>query len=241
MRLPWYEAKKLEKHAPDVTGIMLSKLRRNCDGLTAFLQCCKGKKRAKSRVYDFNSSDGIPARTIRPESIDLIVTSPPYGDSGTTVAYGQYSRLSSAWLNFHEPHRVDRNLMGGRVYKEDSELPSETLSDAISQVAKEDEKRARQVRAFYIDLLNSMQNVAKTLRRGGHACYVVGNRKVKGVVLPTDIAIRDFFETAGLSYVDTFIRSIPNKRMPVKNSPSNKPGVLDVTMSNEYIVVMEKP
>lgn len=30
---------------------------------------------------------------------DLMITSPPYGDSRTTVAYGQFSRLSLQWLD----------------------------------------------------------------------------------------------------------------------------------------------
>ncbi|MCD6326746.1 hypothetical protein J7M28_04225 [bacterium] len=38
---------------------------------------------------------GIP---VDDGSVDLVVTSPPYGDSKTTVAYGQFSRLSLRWL-----------------------------------------------------------------------------------------------------------------------------------------------
>lgn len=33
------------------------------------------------------------------DTYDLVVTSPPYGDSRTTVAYGEYSRLSLQWIN----------------------------------------------------------------------------------------------------------------------------------------------
>ena len=52
-------------------------------------------------------------------SIDLIITSPPYGDSKTTVAYGEFSRLSLQWLELYgttdESIRgIDKNLMGGK-------------------------------------------------------------------------------------------------------------------------------
>jgi len=53
-------------------------------------------------------------------------------------------------------------------------------------IAEEDEKRAKEVTAFYHDYQKSVENVAKTVKKGGYACYVVGNRKVKGVVLPID-------------------------------------------------------
>lgn len=33
------------------------------------------------------------------QKIDLIITSPPYGDSQSTVAYGQFSRLSIQWMS----------------------------------------------------------------------------------------------------------------------------------------------
>jgi len=52
--------------------------------------------------------------------------------------------------------------------------------------------------------------------------------------------VRRAFESHGFRWRDTFLRSIPNKRMPAKNSPSNKIGASEATMSNEYIVVMEK-
>jgi site-specific DNA-methyltransferase (cytosine-N4-specific) len=78
------------------------------------------------------------------------------------------------------------------------------------------------------------------IKKNGYTCYVVGNRKVKGVVLPTDIAVKNFFENFGFEHINTFVRSIPNKRMPSKNSPTNVTGVLDSTMTQEYIVVMKR-
>lgn len=33
------------------------------------------------------------------DTYDLIITSPPYGDSRTTVAYGEYGRLSLQWIS----------------------------------------------------------------------------------------------------------------------------------------------
>ena len=97
-----------------------------------------------------------------------------------------------------------------------------------------------EVVAFYNDLFGSIENVSKVIKPGGYACYVVANRKVKNTVLPTDAAIRNFFEYFGFRKVDIFRRSIPNKRMALRNSPSNVPGEVDNTMVKEFIVVMMK-
>ena len=44
----------------------------------------------------------------------------------------------------------------------------------------------------------------------------------------------------GFEHVTTVVRSIPNKRMPSKTSPTNIAGKKVDTMNNEYIVVMRK-
>jgi hypothetical protein len=130
--------------------------------------------------------------------------------------------------------------MGGKVYNNIPDFPCEKLNAAISLIRPQDEKRAREVASFYLDLQESITHVSKVIRRSGYVCYVVGNRKVKGVMLPTDGAIRCFFEDHSFRYVDTFLRSIPNKRMPLRNSPTNISGALETTMVNEFIVVLQK-
>ena len=38
----------------------------------------------------------------------------PYGDSRTTVAYGQFSTLSNEWIGFPNSRKIDSQLMGGK-------------------------------------------------------------------------------------------------------------------------------
>ena len=228
-------AEQMQKFNPDVFGLMQSKLARNHKGLKAFLE---QKQNATSKVYDFNTSNEI--LHIEEESIDIVVTSPPYGDSRTTVAYGQFSRLANEWLDVENANQVDNDLMGGRKQKQVCSFDSQSLNDSLEKITKTDEKRAKEVSSFYCDYQKSIENVAKTIKKGGYACYVVGNRKVKGEVLPTDEITKDFFENQGFTHIETIIRNIPNKRMPSKNSPTNVIGKKDETMNNEYIVIMQK-
>ncbi|MCA1613076.1 MAG: DNA methyltransferase [Acidobacteria bacterium] len=236
-----YEAERLKKFSPDVYGLMLSKVERNRRGLADFIKALRPlRRRPSARVYDFDTADRVPDGALARESVDIVVTSPPYGDSHTTVAYGQYSRLSAAWLGLSEPEKVDRRLMGGRPAKCVPRYGCAALDEAVAGIAERDAARAREVAAFYSDLRRSVRNVAQVVRPGGHACYVVGNRKVKGVVLPTHAAIRAFFEETGFTHVETFRRNIPNKRMPLRNSPTNVAGSADDTMTTEHIVVLNK-
>ncbi|HZG53839.1 MAG TPA: hypothetical protein VEZ40_17175 [Pyrinomonadaceae bacterium] len=236
-----YEARRLEPFDPDIYGIVAAKLRRNLEGLQQFdTRLRRLPQIPQAKLYAFNTAANIPPDEITPASVDLIVTSPPYGDSHTTVAYGQYSRLSAAWLGLPSPAQVDRTLMGGSALKATPRFSSPDLEQAIDAIRLKDEKRSREVAAFYSDLQTSISYVSGLVKPGGYACYVVGNRKVKGIVLPTDAAIRDFFEAQGFSHADTFYRRIPNKRMPSRNSPTNAAGKVEDTMTTESIVVMRR-
>ena len=171
---------------------------------------------------------------------DVVLTSPPYGDSKTTVAYGQFSLFTNAWLLEVENARaIDNISMGGRKAKSIS-MGDSIINNSIEAINNIDKTRALEVASFYHDLKKSIQNVAKSLRAGGKAIYVVGNRTVKNQTLPTDQFIAECFEENNCYHQVTYQRSISNKRMPLLNSPSNKPGRKATTMTSEFIVVCEK-
>ncbi len=184
-------------------------------------------------------------KTIPINNVDFIITSPPYGDSRTTVAYGQFSSFSFDWLKSLNPYgdsdlKLDSYSLGGKKVKDYQELPSEHLYYALQKIEKIDEKRALEVYSFFYDYFLSIQQIVKTLKDNAHVCFVVGNRTVKGVQIEMDFITAEFFESFGLTLENIFVREISNKRMPSKNSPSNKAGKTSNTMLNEYIVVMQK-
>ena len=78
------------------------------------------------------------------------------------------------------------------------------------------------------------------LKPDKYFCLVIGNRLVKQVRIPTDLIISELAEKIGFACEDIFIRNIPEKRMPLKNSPTNVAGVLEETMVKESIVVLKK-
>jgi 16S rRNA G966 N2-methylase RsmD len=170
---------------------------------------------------------------------DIVLTSPPYGDSRTTVAYGQFSTLTNEWLGITHARQIDNMLMGGKTVKD--KYKSGILSHYINQVEKVSPKRALEVSAFYFDLEKSIEDVSKSVKQGGKIIYVVGNRMVKDVVLPTDQFIAEKFEARGFRHLLTYERLLANKAMPSQNSPSNQSGVKRSTMTKEYIIVCEKP
>jgi len=182
-----------------------------------------------------NILNGIP---LEDESVDLVITSPPYGDSKTTVAYGQFSRLSLRWLDIEE--NVDKTSLGSKPKNIEYNLPSGILYRVLEKIRMKDEDRAREVFSFYKDLFNAINIIAKKVKIGGYVCFVVGNRRVKKEELPTDKISADFFEQNGFLHQRTIVRAISNKRMPIENSPTNVRGEKDSTMRYEYIVILRR-
>ena len=228
-------SEKLENFNPDVFGIFRKKLIRNKQGLIPYLE---ERKDVEASICHANTVAGelpIP----RPlGGFNLVITSPPYGDSQTTVAYGQFSRLSAEWLGLNNARKVDRLAMGGQPSKriiEDS-----PVTTAIEKIQTIDEKRSRDVTAFYNDLGHSVDTIVKVLSPRSTICYVVGNRRVKDVQLPTDEFVIYAFGKYGFSHKETIVRNIPNKRMPRKNSPSNVAGQTSSTMNEENIVICQR-
>lgn len=230
VRMP---ADKLESHNPNVFGTFREKLERNMQGLANYLE---RRQDVNVVVTDTNTADQESPSA--PDAFDLVITSPPYGDSGTTVAYGQFSRLSAEWIGLPNPRKVDRLSMGGSG--KPGYLPDSPVSPAIEEIRSIDKKRALQVESFYFDLRNSIRTIASVTSDEATVCYVVGNRRVKGVTLPTDEFVEDTFRSFGFSHKETIVRNIPNKRMPLANSPSNVVGKTDTTMREECIVVCQR-
>ena len=234
------KGEKLEKHDPDVFKIFRKYAERNINGMTEFYKDTKNDSWTKIIYGDSSKDNGIKAN-----SIDCIITSPPYGDSRTTVAYGQFSRLSAQWIDiFDDPNDasgVDNELLGGRASKTLTHLlPSEYLNESLEKIAKQDEKRAKDVLSFYLGLNDCLKQAYKILKPKKYFCLVLGNRLVKQVRIPTDFIVAELGEKIGFTCESIVVRNIPGKRMPIKNSPTNIAGALEETMNRESIIILRK-
>lgn len=229
---------KLKTYNPDVLEIFRKNLMDRLESMEVFFK--EYGKNTKPTIMYADSRKKLKL----PEKIDLVVTSPPYGDSKTTVAYGQFSRLSLQWLDMYDNDvikDIDKMSLGGiPVKKINFNTNSISLNRTLIEVEKKSLKRAREVASFYLDLEKCLENLSLVMKKNGHMCFVVGNRTVKGLRMPTDMILTELAESVGFTHVKTIIRNIPSKKMPSKNSPTNVKGVKGQTMSKECIVILKK-
>lgn len=229
----------LKKHNPDTINKFRIKLKENVSRMEEYTKGYNSKCEVNILAEDTRNTTSIPD-----EEVDLIVTSPPYGDSRTTVAYGQFSRLALQWLGYDKKTvlSIDKVSLGGIPTKDlKNGLGSPTLKKTLEKIAEQSPRRARDVLSFYVDFDKCVKELHRVTKKGAFLCFVVGNRTVKGVQIPTDEIILELFQAKNnYKHHNTFIRNIPHKRMPKLNSPTNISGNHAVTMNEEWIVIIEK-
>lgn len=224
-----FRMKDYENYKPNTHKIFKEKLDSLIDDYLSFYQ-----HKIKNITHNITNS----SFTNTTEKFDTILTSPPYGDSKTTVAYGQFSTFINEYMGFQNARKLDSQLLGGKKSKE--LYNRGIMQEYIKEIAKIDSKRALEVSSFYVDLERSILKLINVLNVGAKTFFVVGNRQVKKIQLPTDKFIAEVFCNNGFKHLTTIRRKISNKAMPLKNSPTNKIGILSNTINEEWIVVCEK-
>lgn len=181
---------------------------------------------------------------------DLLVTSPPYGDNTTTVPYGQYSYLPLQWIDISDidgevspaflstAYEIDKRSLGG--IKKNAIEETETLrkiskvfTQTLQKLSTEPKDRATRVAAFCRDLNRCIDPILNELKPNALMFWTIGNRRVGMESVPMDNILSDLLSARGAFEITRFHRSIPYKRMALRNSVAS-------TMRRETILVVKK-
>lgn len=186
-----------------------------------------------------------------PEKYDLLMTSPPYGDNGSTITYGQHSYLPLQWIDLadidpnvdssclHSTMAIDTNSIGGRRSRDlDYQVDflrtlSPCLSTTLAALAGKPRDRISRVAGFYTDFVRSLDVIVPELRKNAYLVLTVGNRSVGGLEIPNDQILRELLEVKGVKFVVQLDRRIHHKRMPHRNTIARM-------MRTEKILVLRK-
>jgi hypothetical protein len=190
------------------------------------------------------------------EGFDLVITSPPYGDSRTTVQYGGMSGLSLGVIRHLKSLRlgpitgieIDRLCLGGEignVYDEHSMIRDYSWA-AYWHGGRYNHARSR-VSAFVYDLQECCKQISAALGKDGRAVFIVARRSVGGWRLHLDRLLIDMMESTRMRLLNRFVRRIPHKVTPflihrrgrTKNrTPSSRD--LVPTMREEFVLVFQR-
>ena len=196
---------------------------------------------AETIVELCNVIDGV---NIEPKP-DIVITSPPYGDSRTTVAYGQYSSFGLAWTrgmaNVEETsYQIDTESLGRRHAIAESYVPTKFMQETVNKISQTNQSRAEEVLAYLIEYQKAIKVIVEAMAVQSTICCVIGNRTVSEQTIPLDRITESLFLAEGLAIEGIYPRTIGNKVLPTQNSPKNRQGQTGNTITREYIVVAHK-
>ena len=183
---------------------------------------------------------------ITPESIDAIITSPPYV---TSYEYADIHQLTAYWMEYISDIHEFRKKFIGSSYSGNMSLAvseSKQAQKIVNALSEKSKHIARDVAQYFNDMQEVAKEMARVLAPSGYACVVIGNTKIKEVQIKSAEVFFEFLRNAGLRKVKVIKRSIPNKLMPtLRDKNTGKFTKLDnpdckKVYPNEFIIIMRK-
>lgn len=228
------------------------------DPFVEFKRHCQKMIKNNGEYYSFLNDNGYldtpceillrDARctTIDTESVDMIITSPPYV---TSYEYADIHQLTGYWMDFIPDMHEFRKQFIGTSYSGNKSFEvsgSEQAQEIVNALAEKSKHIARDVAQYFNDMQEVANEMARILVPDGHACIVIGNTKIKDVQIKSAEVFCELLENAGLIKKEVIKRSIPHKLMPTLRDSKNgkftkqdNPNCKKV-YPNEYIIIMKK-
>jgi len=230
------EYRKIPRENVDVIRIIGRKINRYVQDIKKFKEF--NTNHAKTKVI----FGDVKKQKLSPESIDFIITSPPYGIE--SISY-----LRTHMLSYRVLHSVldteiadIRDKMIGTDYIldwsiENDELLSRTAKTffkKIPQNSKADKNRVHQTIQYFQDMEKVFEKISICLKKNCYCVIIVGNKKLLDKIMPTH---KIFSEIAAHYNLRTF-KIIPTK-LVCNNTTAQTPWS-ERMIKDENILIFKK-
>ncbi|WP_343209392.1 hypothetical protein [Anaerolentibacter hominis] len=213
------------------------------------------RQHESARLYLGDSKELLrDRRRFAENSVDLVITSPPYGDNATTITYGQYSVLPLRWIPLVDIHelvsketvssltRIDRDSLGGINYPIEDILQSGILNISVelnkfvqSLLVEGKIDKARKVASFISDFSDVVKNLEPIIKPGKLLVVTVGNRHVNKMEFPLHLVLKELADYYGMDMKYDFRRNIIKNKNYVDTSIQGFK-----TINKETIMILQK-
>lgn len=209
----------------------------------AFWDALPARVRDNADTYRMVKCADARALPVKDGTARLIVTSPPYV---TSYEYADLHQLAALWFEYCKslPEFRKRFIGSASSERTNIDLQSEIAESICRDLGNN--KKAREVRNYFADMLECFAEMRRALQVGGKACIVIGDTELQGVkVLNAEVFVEQM-QNIGYRVHALIKREIPSKILPQTRDPhsgkftssANAKKVLAYPV--EYIVVMEK-
>jgi len=127
-------------------------------------------------------------------------------------------QLSTIWLDLAGDLTEYKKEFIGTSYKryENKKLRSNLALDIVNKMLERNQKMAKEIEAFFIDMEEVFDESYRILKYGGRCCYVIGNTRLKGVNILNAEVFAESLQYSGFKLDRVIKREIPLKILPQK-------------------------
>lgn len=188
----------------------------------------------------FGNAQALPLKN---NTVDLIVTSPPYASNA--IDYMRAHKFSLIWLGYplDDLGSKRKTYIGGEdtttIQFED--LPATTTA-IISQIRSLDPKRGQVLHRYYSEMKRVLKEMYRVLKPQKAAIVVVGSSIMRGKDTQTQNCLAEIGKSIGFHVPKIGVRNLDrNKRMMPAGATVDSNSQIQQRMHVEYVIGFQKP
>lgn len=169
--------------------------------------------------------DARTLTSVADASVDVVLTSPPYLNA---IDYMRGHRLSLIWLGhrLRDLRAIRSNSIGAERApdKVDEAIELATMQAAMGEIDQLPTKFASMIARYVQDIRLMVSEIARVLKTGARATFVVGNSCLRDVFIRNSEAVATAARLAGLTLVSETERPLPlrSRYLPMTSEPLGK-------------------
>lgn len=179
------------------------------------------------------------------ESVNVVITSPPYV---TSYEYADLHQLTGYWFEYVENLLEFRKQFIGTFYSygEIEESVSNIANQTVKEIAEKHLRTAKEMSNYFMDMTVVSNEMYRILKDEGRAFIVIGDTTFKKVKIRSAEIFAEILKHSGFEIDDVIKRSIPHKLIPtIRDKTTGKFTTLSnknskLVYPEEYIIIAKK-
>lgn len=192
----------------------------------------------KFQIYQADARN-IP---IEKNSVDLIVTSPPYANNA--IDYLRAHKFSLIWFGYSLKSLSGvRDIFIGTGSSKAAEKPllPQLCYDVVDRVQKKDKLKSGALLKYYYEMYQVINEMFRVLKRNKTAVVVVATSSIKGVDSETHTCLAEIGKMVGFSLIGMNKRQLDrDRRMMPARWQKNTTSQIEERMHEEYVIIFQK-
>jgi DNA modification methylase len=180
---------------------------------------------------------------LRDETVDLVVTSPPYASNA--IDYMRAHKFALIWLGFPLSllSKYRNQYIGHDGMENASNLTFPTTVQHILEMLQEkDKKKMSAVRRYYGEMNNVLKEIYRVLRPGKVAVLVVGTSVIRGIDIQISDCLAEIGKQVGFDVPAIGVRNLDrNRRMLPIGKDHDANSQIQQRMNQEFVIGFYKP